>query len=256
MISKAINKNYLCLVLLTVIGVVMAGGAVAQTLQDRVPYDRELIARKASTNDDVGIAFLKTASNFPDFGKIVEKSEAYIKLDPLAQSDFKAKMVESLQGKYLSFQPGKSDLIIRLKVDILFGRDPDGKGKISFRTFKTDPIYFPFFFADYPIALIINDFEMFREIHLDKLEAELVYNRLSLDGFATMLLQVHPIAADDKTPIDLDGIPQYPLLAEIGYIGLLNNSAEQIWAWENTKYDSSRLSGGDSRAIIDMVPEK
>ena len=223
---------------------------------ERVTYDRQLIAKKASTNDEVGIAFLKTANNYPDFNKIIEASDAYKSLDPLAQKDFQSKMVGKFQNSYLAFSPQNSDLIIRVKANVLFRKLANGEGILKLNTLLEDPVYFPFFFGGYPIALIIKDMEAFRNISLSKHETDLVYTRLSLNGNVTLLLQIYPIAADDDKTIVLDNIEQNPFLSEIGYIGMLNDQAEQIWAWRNVKYQNKKVSGGDSRPIIELNSKK
>lgn len=221
---------------------------------ERVNIDRQLMARLASTNDEVGIAFLKTANNFPDFSKIVEMSDDYKELDPLAQKDFLTKKVSQIQNSYLAFAPQKSDLIIRLKANVLFQRLANGESILKLRTFKEDPVYFPFYFGGYPIALIIKDMDMFRNITLSKEETDIVYSRLSLSGDVTLLLQIYPIAANDEKPMMLDNIEQYPMLSEIGYIGMLNDKSDQVWAWRNAKYGKKSFSGGDTRPIADLIP--
>lgn len=221
-------------------------GAIAQ---ERVPYDRALVTRLPSTTEDVGIAFLKTANNFPDFSSIVKDSDAYKMLDPLAQPDYLSKATNRLQNNFVTHSP-KSDLIIRVKVNVLFKKLANGEGVLKIRTFPNDPVYFPFYFAKYPIALIVQDMEIFREMRLDKTETDIIYSRLSLSGDATLLLQLFVVAADDTKTITLDNIPQYPLLTDIGYIGLLNSQAEQIWAWRNPKL-TTKKAGAD---LIDLVP--
>lgn len=233
-----------------------AGQSTGQVtgMTQRVTYDRALITRLPSTTEDVGIAFLKMSDTFPDFEKVVEDSDAYKTLNPLAQQDYKVKTVNRLQTNFMTFQPKKSDLIIRVKVTTMFKKLPTGESIVTLKTFPNDPVYFPFYFAKYPIALVVKNMENFRELHLDKTDTDIVYNRLSLSGDATLLLQLYPIAANDTKPILLDNVPQYPMLAEIGYIGLLNSRAEQIWAWRNDKLSGKKLIGGDSRSLVDLVP--
>lgn len=232
----------------------LGSAAHAQTgvLSQRVPYDRTLITRLPSSIEDVGIAFLKTADNFPDFNKVVEESDSYKNLSPLAQQDYLAKTVNRLQNNFMAFQPKKTDLIIRVKVNMIFQKLENGESVLKLRTFPTDPIYFPFYFAKYPIAVIIKDMESFREMRLSKEDTDIVYSRLSLSGDATLLLQLYPIAANDTKPVILDNIPQFPLLTEIGYIGLLNARTEQIWAWKNDKYGDKKAIGVNS--LLNLVP--
>lgn len=243
-----------CVALLGSVAQAQTGGTTASGMTQRITYDRALMSRLPSTTEDVGTAFLKTADNFPDFGKIIEDSDAYKKLNPLAQQDYKVKMVNKLQTSFMTFQPKKSDLIIRVKVNVMFNKLPTGEGVLTLRTFPDDPVYFPFTFAKYPIALIAKGMENFHEMRLDKADTDIIDSRLSLSGDATLLLQLYPIAANDTKPIILDNVPQYPLLAEIGYIGLLNSRAEQIWGWRNEKLVGKKSSGGDTRALVDLVP--
>ncbi|OFW87549.1 MAG: hypothetical protein A3J37_00215 [Alphaproteobacteria bacterium RIFCSPHIGHO2_12_FULL_45_9] len=230
----------------------LCGSFAGAQADDRVPYDRALITKLPSTTEDVGIAFLKMSNNFPDFSAIVKDSKAYTALNPLAQQDYLSKMTGKLQNSYVTFSPNKNDLIVRVKVNALFKKLPNGEGVLKIRTFPSDPVYFPFYFAKYPIAMIVQGMELFREIHLDKADTDVVYSRLSLSGDATLLLQLHVLAADDRKTITLDNIPQYPLLTEISYIGLLNAQTEQIWAWRNPKLTSRNASG--AKALVDMVP--
>lgn len=223
---------------------------------ERVTYDRQLITKKSSTNDDVGIAFLKTADNHPNFEKIIEASETFKNMDPLAQKDYKFKMASKLENSYLAFSPQSSDLIIRVKANVLFKKLENGEGTLKLNTLLEDPVYFPFYFGGYPIALIIKDMELFRNITLSKHETDLVYTRLSLSGDITLLLQIYPIAADDVKKIRLDDIEQHPLLAEIGYIGMLNDQAEQIWAWRNSKYQNKKIPTINSRPITELNSKK
>lgn len=223
---------------------------LAAHAEDRVPYDRALITKLPSSSEEVGTAFLKMSGNFPDFSAVVKSSDAYKDLNPLAQEDLLNKSTNRLQNNFMNFNPKKSDLIVRVPVNILFKRLANGEGVLKIRTFPNDPVYLPYTFAKYPIAMIIKDMELFRELRLDRADTDIVYSRLSLSGDSTLLLQLYAIAADDKKTVMLDGVPQYPLLTEIGYIGLLNSQAEQIWAWRNPK-----LSGkGASANIIDLVP--
>ena len=227
----------------------------AVAAEERVSYDRKLIMRLPSSVDDIGIAFLKTADNFPDFNKVIQASEAYKKLDPAEQPDYLNKLASRYQAAYLAYSPRKSDVILRVKVNAQFKRMADGGATLDILALTKAPVYFPFQFLNYPIALLIKDIEVFQKISLTKEEADIVYGRLALNGDATLLLQVVPVAADDRKTMTLDNIPQYPLLSEIAYIGLLNRNAEQIWAWKNSKYTAGiAQSTTDSRAILDLGP--
>ncbi len=233
----------------------MVSSSYAQSVE-RLSYDRQLMSRKPSTNDEVGLAFLKTANHFPDFNKIVEMSATYKSLDPLAQKDFQARMVSKYQAGYLQFSPRKSDLIFRLTVNTMFKKNKDGTSVLKVKTLAQDPFYLPFYFGGYPIALIPKGIEEFKELHLDKIETDIVYSRLALNGNATLLLQVYPIVADDEKTIMFDNIPQYPMLADIAYIGFLNKRGEQIWAWRHEKYVQKNNRLGGVKSSTEPLPLK
>ena len=226
---------------------------VAPSISPSVSYDSKLIARPASTTEQIGMAFLKLSGTYPDFRKVIESSKVYQSLDPLAQADYLAKTESKYHADYLGFSPDKSDLIVRVKISTLFKRTKDRGAVLTLRTLQKTPVYFPFVFGPYPIAVLVKNIEFFQTINLTRPEADIVYSRLALNGDATLLLQLRPITANDKTPIVLDNTPQYPLLSEIAYIGLLNNKAEQIWAWKNTKSDLEHSRGQSS--LIDLVPK-
>lgn len=246
------------LVLATIAATSLLCATSISTRADTVPYDRQLILTKASSTDDVGIAFLKMSNNFPDFNVVVENSATYKKLDPLAQKDYKTKEVAKLQASFLEFSPKKTPLVIRVGVKALYNRAKDGTATLDIVPPSQGQLYFPFYFANYPIAMIVDGIELFQHIDLTKEEAAIVYSTLGLDGAATLLLQVYPVAADDKKHIMLDKIPQYPLLSEIGYIGLINTRAEQIWAWGSPKYKKGRTklpTDGTGNAFINLAPD-
>lgn len=242
-----ILTQFLVIGFLTVlmVGQAMAGVSV---------YEEKLKTRPMSPIEDVGVAFLKLTGNFPDFKKVVEGMDGYKQIDPLAQPDFKEKLAAKFQKAYLSYTPLKSDVIIRSGVTVLFNRSSPDTGTIEIRNFSSSPIFFPYEFAGYPIALIAQNLELFHVINLSPEELEKAYTRLSLDGGATLLLQLFPIAADDKKTMMLGDVPQYPLLADIGYIGLLNWKGEEIWYWTNPKYNgtSTLLPGVGSAQILNL----
>ncbi len=229
--------------------------AIAQTMDtpSTTPYDSKLITRPASTTEQIGMAFLKLSGTYPDFKKVIESSKVYQSLDPAVQNDYLTKTESKYHAEYLGFSPDKSDLIVRVKINTLFKRTKDRGAVLTLRTLQSPPVYFPVVFGPYPIAMLVNDIELFQTINLTKPEADIVYSRLALNGDATLLLQLRPITANDKTPIVLDNTPQYPLLSDIIYIGLLNNKAEQIWAWTNAATTPHQSKRGAS--LMELFPK-
>ena len=201
-------------------------------------YDHKLLLKKASSVGEVGAAFLKLTNNYPDFNVIVESYPEYRKSNALARAAFKEKEVQKLQNAFVGFSAGKTPLIVRAGVKINFKLSVDGTAVLDFYPPEKGQLYFPFVFAKYPIALIINDIEIFQSIALTKEESKMAQRKLPTSWNATLLLELLPLAADDKTPIVLDNISQYPMLSEISYIALLNDQGEQIWGLASSKHGS------------------
>lgn len=238
--------SFIIAVLCAVVVIGGAGRCMAEGNGISAAYDRQLLMKRASSVGEVGAAFLKMTNNYPDFNLIVEASKEYKRTPTLERADYKAKEVQRLQNAFVGFSPGKTPLIVRAGVKLKLSSRPDGTATLEFYAPAKGQLYFPFLFDKYPIALIINDIELFQTIELNRTEQKIVRSNLPNAMSATLLLELIPVAADDKNPIVLDETSQYPMLSEISYIALLNSRGEQIWGLASSKH-------GAYAAIPDLV---
>lgn len=226
---------------------------------DVVAYNRDLITRKSSTVSEIGIAFMKLSNNYPDLTKIISESKGYTNLanDPVAQQAYLLRESEKLQASYLAFLPKKSSLVTRFAVKVEYKQDKKLGSTLVVKTNneKKVPLYLPVNFNHYPIAMLFDQIELFQTIPLSMNEERMVIARMPMDGALTLLLEVFPIASDDKHPITYDGLPQYPLLTRIGYIGLINNRGEQVWAWASGKKSGNSTIVTPSAPLSQQIPK-
>ena len=201
-------------------------------IADIVPYDRARAITPASTVDEVGLTFLRLAGIQPDFNQLALKASQVRRINPSELDSFLKNEAFRLQAKYTAFNPKKDILVLRLEVNLSFFKKEDKTSTLKINFPTKGLVYFPYYYADYPIAFIINDLESFQDMVLAEDETAIAAAHLGASGKATLMLEINPITADAKTPMKLDRMLQYPLLGNISYIGLLNAQAQHIWAWE------------------------
>lgn len=205
---------------------------VPSAIADVVPYDRARAITPASTVDEVGLTFMHLAGIKPDFKQLALKAMQIRQIKPNEIDTFLKNEAFRLQAKYTAFNPKKDILILRIDVGVSFFRKEDKTSTLKIK-FPTEGIlYFPYYYADYPIAFIINDLESFQDMALGEEETAIASAHLDPSGKATLMLEINPVTADAKTPLKLDRMMQYPLLGKISFVGLLNERAQHIWAWE------------------------
>lgn len=199
----------------------------------QVLLDRAKLSQLPSSTHDIGLTFLSLAGVQPDFDELVKSSAAYKKKPDLAKETFLKTEKANLQAKYLALNPKTNRLTLRMGVKADFQRREDGTSDVTLRFPGDGMVYFPFYYAKYPIALLVNDIEMFQQFGLGADETTLFAAKLDITGEVTLFLDLIPLQADAKNPLKLDGKLQYPLLTKIAVIALLNNKGEQIWGWES-----------------------
>ncbi|MCB1558156.1 MAG: hypothetical protein KDJ50_04465 [Alphaproteobacteria bacterium] len=198
-----------------------------------VEIEKERLFGFPSTDEDVGLSFLKMAGlETPEFDKIIVRTEKYKALMPFEKQAFLKEEVPRLYNKYMALDPKREGLLIRVSVKLFFA-NANGAAPAKLQVFfpAEGMIYFPYMYAGIPIAVIPNGIENFTEIILTEEEATIAMSTMDQTPEATLVLDLKPISADAKKPMILDGEKQFPLLCEIGYIGLHNSGTDQIWAW-------------------------
>ncbi|HPQ50047.1 MAG: hypothetical protein KDJ26_06350 [Alphaproteobacteria bacterium] len=219
-----------------------------------VEIDKSKLFDFASNDEDVGLSFLKLAGVVnPEFEKLVVRTDKYKSMLPSDQKNFIAMEVVRLNNRYATFNPQSEGILIRIAVKVYFKDAPEGKqAKLEIKFPSQGMVYFPYFYAGIPVAVLPNGIENFDTIVLSEEEKAIVAATLDPIPDATLILSLKPISADFKTPIMMDGERQFPILCDIGYIGIHNRNTDQVWAW-----GSGDSVSGRKKPLMEIVkPEK
>ncbi len=244
---------YFLTVLATALLILSGAGTSAKA--EVIDIDKQKLFDFPSTDEDIGLTLLKLAKvRDPEFAKLVVRTETYKTMVPENRTNFVQTETPRLAGKYAALNPQDEGILIRLGVKVYFKDDLQDKPSTLVIQFPSNGlIYFPYFYAGIPIAVIPNGIENFTTIVLSEDERDIVNATLDPSPEATLVLSLKPVSADIKSPMILDGEKQLPLLCEISYIGIHNRNTDQVWAWGSDVY---KVNGRRTPLIEIVKPEK
>ncbi|OIN85622.1 MAG: hypothetical protein AUJ12_08745 [Alphaproteobacteria bacterium CG1_02_46_17] len=230
-------------------------GTVTSAKAEVIDIDKQKLFDFPSTDEDVGLTLLKLAKvRDPEFAKLVVRTETYKTMAPEMRAGFLQTETPRLAGKYATINPQEEGVLIRLGVKVYFKDGlQDNPPILTIQFPSSGLIYFPYFYAGIPIAVIPNGIENFTTIVLSEDERNIVNATLDPSPEATLVLSLKPVGADIKSPMMLDGEKQLPLLCEISYIGVHNRNTDQVWAWGSDTY---KVNGRKTPMIEIVRPEK
>lgn len=187
----------------------------------------------ASSNTEVGMVFYKMVGARPDFDSWITSEPRYLTAAPEQRAEILAEERRKLEIAFNALDVRKSPLVIRTAVKLQISA-PSGQAKRTLEVkFPAEgDIYFPYKVANQNITIIPNGVDLYRHIPLSNTEAASIQGRLAYNGSATMVLEIIPVKADGAAPMKLDGVDQWLMMGEIGFIGLYNNSLEVIWSYQ------------------------
>lgn len=220
-----------------------------------IEVDKQRIFEFPSTGEDVGLTFLKVAGvKNPDFSDLLKRTEAYKSVSVEKREDVLKDNIARVSAKYAALNPAAEGLLIRLAIKVNYvDEGQDGLSTLEIQYPSKGMTYFPFIYAGMPIAVIPDSIDMFNKIILSPDEKNIVKATIDATSDATLILDLKPVSADARTPLVLDGEKQFPLLCQIGYIGIHNRSGGQVWAWATKK---SLTEQRRDRMIEDIKPKQ
>jgi hypothetical protein len=232
------------------LGEIIPSAAKAEVIE----VDKARLFGYPSTDEDVGLGFLKIAGvQNPEFEKLIVRTEKYATLSEVEKQPFLKQEIPRLYNKFLSLTPQSEGILVRLKVEVLYTKAVGAApAKLQVKFPSQGMVYFPFYYGGLPIAVIPNGIENFTEILLNERETAIANGTLDMSPESTLVLDLKPVFADAKKPMILDGEAQFPLLCEIGYIGLHNRNSDQIWAWGSEE----NMTKGRKEPIIEVLKPK
>lgn len=248
--SPQLFRAALCLMAIMGMSVIPLMTAKAEVIE----VDKARLFGYPSTDEDVGLSFLKMAGiENPEFEKLIVRTDKFKTLNQAEKQPFLKEEIPRLYNKFVALNPQSEGILIRLRVEVLYAKANGATpAKLEIKFPSQGMVYFPFYYGGLPIAVIPNGIENFTEILLTEREAVIVNGTLDMNPETTLILDLKPVFADAKKPMVLDGEAQFPLLCEIGYIGLHNRNTDQIWAWGSEE----NMTKGRKDPVIEIIKPK
>lgn len=209
-------------------------------------------ARKSSSAEDVAFTFYKLSNTAPDFQRWVDKTPVPKEVTVAAQPRYRRAMMHRLQTLYQNYNSGKP-LIVQASARITLRVPPKTRGPlivsgdwfqpgydIKFGPDSKAP-YFPYPVADQWITVVAKDIERYMALDMSAEEVEALKPDLGLVGgmrYTSVVLTftLKPISADATTPLHLNGVDQWLVMAEIVNLSLWNQKGELVWQTQDKRH--------------------
>lgn len=191
---------------------------------------------RVSSDEDVAIAFFKTANAPPNFEKLATASKAY-RMTPVArQNDFAAKEKIRLQNAYNNFDVRNNLLTLQTRVDVeLHHEMVDEKTEKFTMTLsfgKDDALFFPYKFGDYNIAIVPRKMDSSFEQNLTRQQYALIQESLGgKDGYAKLFIQIKPQKSYIDEPVKMGGLDQWAMVADVAGLVMMDKNGTRLWTY-------------------------
>lgn len=198
-----------------------------------------------STDEDVAIAFFKTADTNPDFDKWAREGKAFKTIAPARAADFLFDEKQRLMRLWQKYD--KVDPLIDISANVLLElKTTHDKGGNQlywmYITFgKDDAVYFPYTYLDYKIAVIPQMIETMMIQPIQKEQYDNMYTEFEnkFSGEGNLSLQLKPIKAYIHQPYEIDGQDQWALLTDIATMSIKSHRTQApFWIYSAQWYTS------------------
>lgn len=241
---------------LLVLALALTGGFSAVQASGSRGLTQDHLTRP-STAQDVGLLFYRMTNQTPPYDLWIKDRPGFDKLAPMDQDKFAATELPRLEREFISTAPETTPIVVRSAVKLrIEAVKRAGPGSLPKNVLRIDypvsgNVYFPYPLPERTIAVIPNGIELYREIPLTEDEAKAIRARLDINGNATLVLEIVPRMADGTKPMKLDGIDQWLMFGELGYIALYNNYIDLLWSYQAPSYT---LKGQDT--LLNLRPDQ
>ncbi len=223
--------------------------------------EQQLSLSPPTSNYQVGMTFYKVIKRQPNFEDWIKADTRYIQASPEMRDKILRDEVQKMETEFNAFDPKKNPIVIRtaVQVNIKPGKEA-GKKTLEVQFMGAGPIYFPYLVADQNISIIPNGIDLYRSIPLSEQEANKMQSRIDYSGMVTMVIEIVPTAAEGRRPTTLDGVPQWLMIGEIGFLGFFNNYLQEVWSSQAPGYirkdqhDIFGLHGTQTNGINSLKP--
>lgn len=207
---------------------------------------------RSSTAEDVAFAFYKLSGTAPDFQRWVDKTPVPKEITVAAQPRYRKALLRRLQALYKDYDSEKL-LIVEAHATLVVRSAPVVKG--SFFTaeewftpgFDLDlgaeskAPYFPYSVADQWVTVVAKDIEKHLTLDMsqqdvDKLKPAFGFIGAMRERPVTLTFTLKPLSADATTPLRLNGVYQWLVMAEVLTVALWNKEGELVWQTHKENY--------------------
>lgn len=184
------------------------------------------IGIEPSTNEDVAIAFFKTADTNPDFEKWARDGKGYKTIAPSQAADYLYDEKQRLMRLWKKYDGDNAMIDINTNVDIDLKTTADEDGNQFYWMYinfgKDSSVYFPFTYLEYKIAVIPQMIETMTIQKLQKEQFLLMQQEFDgkVRGQGSLSLQLKPVKAYIHQPYNIDGQDQWALLTDVATMSI------------------------------------
>lgn len=224
--------NYLKLHIFIISALILLGSASLAHAQDQTNAGKW----KASSIEDMAIAFYKTGGVKPSFTNWAKEMDPYLSTAQARREEVLSKEVLRLRTKYKEYDPDNDLLLIKTDALIHFDgtRGPQTM-RLEFRKGHID--HFPYQFLDQVIAVVPHKIQDLMVTEVTEEQAEFIRkNTRRTPRKGLMVIELAPKQADLSRPHDLDGTMQWLFLTDVVHLSLWGKGGVRVWEYNNPAY--------------------
>jgi len=196
---------------------------------------------RASTTEDIAIAYYKAGDVVPNFERWIKETAPYINTPWALREKLYEQETVRLQQAYQNFNPKKNHLIVKTFSSIKLKKDKEEKETYSFQArFSNAPeaLYFPYDFLEDRIALMPYSLEKLMNNTITDQQYQYMNPLVRSSKKITTIIRMQPYEADFSKPYLIDGLDQWVFKTKIISIEFWTNDNQLIWEYTVPWYDS------------------
>lgn len=211
-----------------------------------VPADADAQMKvKPSSEEEVAIAFFKTADVNPDFEKWARGSREFKSIASARVPEFLYDEKQRLMREWQKYDSQDPIIDVKANVHLEIKNVQDQEGEdfywmyISFG--REDAVYFPYEYQDYKIAVIPQMIETLMIQPLQKEQYLMMMQEMEnkRTGDASIYLQLKPVKAYIHQPYKIDNRDQWALLCDIATMSIKSwKTGAPMWNYSAEWYTS------------------
>jgi len=197
---------------------------------------------------EIYFLFSKLAGRNPDIENMIKSLPGYGAAGIAKRNEY-SKLIANMQADYATLDPKAEIIVIRTGVDVHveMGKFRGLRAELPNSLMQKSAIYFPYSWNGTDIAVIPDMLEPFMDVPLGQKEAMDAATR-TMGNRATMVLELRPVKADGRKPMELDGMNQWLLMTRLVGVTYYNQNLKEIWSWKDKNYRRSSRSD----ALLDL----